>query len=68
MNGVDVRAPIEHQRDDVPRAPDHRAVKRQASHPVAVVHERRIGIEEGAHAPDVAGLCGEVDLMIGVRL
>ena len=55
MDGMHVRAPVEQEGDSGARSSDHGAVQRRAPGPVAVVHERRIGIEQRADAADVAG-------------
>jgi hypothetical protein len=65
---MDVCAAIEQQCDDVWRAPDHRAVQRRAARAVAAMHEGRVGVEQRAHLLQIAGLCRQMNRMIGVRL
>ena len=64
MNSVNVGATIEQQHHYLGRSADYRAMQRMAAGAVDVVDERRLLIEEGAHARQVAGFGGAMDRMI----
>ena len=67
MDGMDVGAAIEEQRDNFSGPSDDRPVQRRASRAVAAVDECRVGIEELADALGIAGFSRQMNRMIGVR-
>ena len=66
VKGMNVRAPIQQEGNDLTLRRRDRAVQRRAPRPIAQVNEPRIGVEECANLIDVTGGCRNVDRVIGV--
>ena len=66
VEGMDVGAPIQQERDHLARRRRHRPVERRAPRAVAAAHELRLGVEECAHARCITDVGREVDRMIGI--